>query len=63
MVCALVDLRVSYTPQMFTNAVVLGADTTPDSRLSFAEITKMCWRLNVRMSEAELKRLFIVSHF
>ncbi|KAG7091538.1 hypothetical protein E1B28_010567 [Marasmius oreades] len=35
-----------------------GADTTPDSRLSLSEVSRMCWRLNVRMGEEELKRLF-----
>ncbi|KAL0568203.1 hypothetical protein V5O48_013787 [Marasmius crinis-equi] len=45
--------------EMWERREFIGADTTPDSRLSFAEITKMCWKLNVRMSEDELRRLFI----
>ncbi|KAJ8085019.1 hypothetical protein AAF712_013326 [Marasmius tenuissimus] len=45
--------------EMWERREFIGADTTPDSRLSFAEITKMCWKLNVRMNEGELKRLFI----
>ncbi|KAF9257919.1 PLC-like phosphodiesterase [Marasmius fiardii PR-910] len=47
--------------EMWERREFSGADTTPDSRLTFSEISRMCWRLNVRMGEEELKRLFASS--
>ncbi|KAK7034522.1 hypothetical protein VNI00_012369 [Paramarasmius palmivorus] len=43
---------------MWERNYFMEADVVRDERLVFGEIGRLCWRLNVRMGEGELSRLF-----
>ncbi|KAI3622690.1 hypothetical protein WG66_015489 [Moniliophthora roreri] len=44
--------------EMWERSYFMGADIVRDEKLVFGEIGRLCWRLNVRMGEVELRRLF-----